>query len=62
LWVHLSPNEGGLRNDLYSKGEVLQEFVDDQGFWEIEAQIPLNILKKFAEYQIPEESVQHASL
>jgi hypothetical protein len=41
---------------------VLQELFDDQGYWQIEADIPLNILKKFTEYQISEESVQRASV
>ena len=62
LWLHLPPGEGGLRSELYSIGAVLQEFSDDQGYWQIEAEIPLNILNKFTEYQISEESVQRASL
>ncbi len=62
MWLHLPPAKGGLRSELYKHSEVLQESVDDQGFWLIEAEIPLNILKKFAEYKIPEESVQQASL
>ena len=62
LWLSLPPAEGGLRSELYSKGAVLQEFADDQGYWQIEAEIPLNILKKFTEYQISEESVQRVSL
>ena len=62
LWLHLPPAGGALRSMLYAKGAVLQEFADDQGYWQIEAEIPLNILKKFTEYQISEESVQRASL
>ncbi|MFK7814780.1 MAG: ribosome rescue GTPase HflX [Gammaproteobacteria bacterium] len=62
VWLHLPPIEGALRSELYAKGAVLQEFADEQGYWQIEADIPLNILKKFAEYQISEESVQHASV
>ncbi len=62
LWLHLPPGEGGLRSELYRIGAVLQEFSDDQGYWQIEAEIPLNILNKFTEYQISEESVQRASL
>lgn len=62
LWLHLPPAEGGLRSELYSMGAVLQEFADDQGYWQIEAEVPLNTLKKFTEYQISEESVQRASL
>lgn len=62
LWLHLPPCEGGLRSELYRIGAVLQEFSDDQGYWQIEAEIPLNILNKFTEYQISEESVQRASL
>jgi GTP-binding protein HflX len=62
LWLHLPPSAGKLRSDLYNKGAVLQEFVDDQGFWDIQAEIPLNMLKKLTEYQISEESVKHASL
>ncbi|MEJ2115554.1 MAG: hypothetical protein P8X88_05790, partial [Gammaproteobacteria bacterium] len=62
LWLHIPPIEGGLRSVLYGMGAVLQEFADDQGCWQIEAEIPVNMLKKFTEYQIPEESVQRASL
>lgn len=62
LWLLLPPSEGGLRSELYSKGAVLQEFADDQGYLQIEAEIPLNILKKFTEYKISEESVQHANI
>ena len=62
LWLHLPPGEGGLRSELYRIGAVLKEFSDDQGYWQIEAEIPLNILNKFTEYQISEESVQRASL
>jgi len=62
LWLHLPPAEGALRSELYAKGAVLKEFADDQGYWQIEAEIPLNILKKFTEYQISEESVQRVSL
>ncbi len=62
IWLHLPPIEGALRSELYAKGAVLQEFADEHGNWQIEADIPLNILKKFADYQISEESVQHASV
>ena len=62
LWLHLPPTEGALRSELYTIGAVLQEFVDDQGYWLLEAEIPLNLLKKFTEYQISEESVQRASI
>ncbi len=62
LWLHLPPIEGALRSELYAKGAVLQEFADEQGYWQIEADIPFNILKKFTEYQISAESVQRASL
>ncbi len=62
IWLHLPPIKGALRSELYAKGAVLQELFDDQGYWQIEADIPLNILKKFTEYQISEESVQRASV
>jgi GTP-binding protein HflX len=62
LWLRLPPTTGALRSELYRANAVLQETVDDQGYWQIEAEIPLNILKKFTDYQISEESVQHASL
>ena len=62
LWLHLPTGKGVLRSELYGIGAVLQEFSDDQGYWQIEAEIPLNILNKFTEYQISEESVQRASL
>ena len=62
LWLHLPPAEGALRSELYTKGAVIQEFADNQGYWQIEAEIPLNMLKKFTEYQISEESVQRVSL
>ena len=62
MWLHLPPAKGSLRSELYGYGKILQESVDDQGYWLIEAEIPLNMLKKFAEYKIPEESVQQASI
>ena len=62
LWLCLPPSEGALRSELYSIGAVIQEFADDQGYMQIEAEIPLNILKKFTEFKISEESVQRASL
>lgn len=62
VWLHLPPIEGALRSELYAKGAVVQEFADEHGYWQIEADIPLNILKKFTEYQISEESVQRASV
>ncbi len=62
VWLHMPPTEGGLRSELYGRGVVLQESVDDKGYWLMEAEIPLNILKKFAEFKIPEETVQQASI
>ncbi len=61
IWLHLPPSAGNLRSDLYNKDEVVQEFVDDEGCWQIEAEIPYHRLKRFAEYQIPVQSEQLAS-
>ena len=62
VWLELPPRAGSLRSELYSTDAVINESVDDQGNWIIEADIPINILKKFTEFQIPEESVQRASI
>ena len=62
VWLQLPPKAGSLRSELYSTDAVINESVDEQGNWVIEAEIPINRLKKFTEYQIPEESVQRASI
>lgn len=62
LWLSLPPAEGALRSELYSMGAVLQEFADDKGYMQIQADIPLNTLKKFTEYKISEEAVQRANI
>ena len=62
IWLHLPPKAGKLRSELYSSGAVIQEFVDDEGCWEIEAKVPYQKPKKFEEYQLLEEPEWHASL
>ncbi|MEM7401043.1 MAG: ribosome rescue GTPase HflX [Pseudomonadota bacterium] len=62
VWLQLPPKAGGLRSELYSNNAVISESVDEQGNWVIEAEVPINMLKKFTEYQIPEESGQRASI
>lgn len=61
IWLRFPPSAGNLRSELYSKDEVVQEFVDDEGYWQIEAEIPCQRLKKYAEFQIPVQSEQLAS-
>ena len=61
IWMRLPPSAGQLRSDLYDKGEIVQEFVDDEGYWQIEAEIPMQRLKRFVEFQIPVQSEQLAS-
>ena len=62
VWLRLPPKEGGLRSELYSNDAIIRESVDEDGYWLIEAEIPINILKKFTEFQIPKETVHQASL
>ena len=62
IWLRIPPGAGNLRSDLYSNDAVVQEFVDDEGCWQIEARIPYQKLKRFEEYQISAESEQQASL
>lgn len=60
IWLRFPPSAGNLRSELYNKDEVIQEFFDDEGYWQIEAEVPNQRLKKFAEYQIPVQSKQLA--
>ena len=61
IWLRLPPSAGHLRSELYDKDEILQEFVDDEGYWQIEAEIPTHRLKRFVEFKIPGLSKQLAS-
>ncbi len=61
VWLRLPPTEGKLRSDLYKDDAVLQEQVDEDGFWNIEADVPSHKLNKFKEYLIPIESEQMVS-
>ncbi len=61
IWLRLPPSAGYLRSDLYDKDEVVQEFADDEGYWQIEAEIPMHRLKRFVGFQIPPQSKQLAS-
>ncbi len=61
VWLRLPPSEGHLRSDLYDNGEIVQEFVDDKGHWQIEAEVPLHRLNRFVEFQLPVQSEQLAS-
>ncbi len=61
IWLRIPPAAGNIRSDIYSNDAVIQEFVDDEGCWLIEARIPYQKLKRFEEYQISEESEQQAS-
>jgi len=55
MWLRIPPAAGNLRSELYNSEEILQEFVDDEGYWQIEAEISKQKLKKYMEYKIPEE-------
>ena len=55
IWLRIPPTAGNLRNELYNDEEILQELVDDEGYWQIEADISKQKLKKYMEYKIPEE-------
>lgn len=58
MWLRIPPSAGNLRSELYNSEEILQEFVDDEGYWQIEAEISTQKLKKYMEYKIPEELKQ----
>ena len=58
IWLLIPPAAGNLRSELYSKDTVIQEFVDAEGCWQVEAEIPSHRLKRFADYQIPVQSEQ----
>ncbi len=60
IWLRLPPSAGNLRSELYAKDHVVQEFVDDEGHWQIEAEVPAQRVKHFAEYQIAVQSEQLA--
>ncbi len=62
VWLRLPPSAGGLRSELYSGDQVKQEFVDDQGCWQIEAEIPRQRLARFMQYQIATQSERQAAL
>lgn len=61
IWLRFPPSAGNLRSELYNKDEVVQEFVDDEGYWQIEAEVPCQRLKRYTEFQIPVQSEQLAS-
>ena len=60
IWLRLPPSAGHIRSELYAKDHVVQEFVDDEGHWQIEAEIPVQRVKHFADYQIAVQSEQLA--
>ena len=60
IWLRLPPSAGNIRSELYAKDHVVQEIVDDEGYWQIEAEVPAQRVKHFAEYQIVEQSEQLA--
>lgn len=60
IWLRLPSSAGGLRSELYSGNEVRQEFVDAQGCWQIEAEIPRQRLAKFMKYRIFVQSERRA--
>lgn len=60
IWLRLPPSAGNLRSELYAKDHVVQEFVDDEGHWQIEAEVPAHRVKHFAEYQIAVQTEQLA--
>lgn len=62
VWLRIPPSAGSLRSELYSSGEVKQEFVDDQGHWQIEAEIASQRLARFVKYQISVQPEQQAVL
>ena len=60
IWLRLPPSAGSIRSDLYAKNRVLREFVDDTGYWQIEAEVPVQRVRHFAEYRISVQSEQLA--
>lgn len=62
VWLRIPPKAGSLRSELYSTGAVIQEFVNDEGNWEIEAQIPYQKLKRFEDFHILDNLDQQISL
>lgn len=60
IWLRLPPSAGNVRSELYTKDRVVKEFVDDEGYWQIEAEVPAQRVKHFAEYQITVQSEQLA--
>ncbi len=38
-WLNLPPSAGKARSELFSLGAVLQETIDDQGFWQLEVEL-----------------------
>ncbi len=62
IWLRLPPSAGSVRSELYTKDYVVQESVDDEGYWQIEAEVPVQRVKHFAEYQITVQAVQSGQL
>ena len=62
IWLRFPPHAGNLRSELYSHDMVVQDYVDEEGYWQVEAEIPMQKLKRYKEYQIYIESEKLASL
>ena len=62
IWLRLPPAAGKLRSELYAYDMVIKDFVDEEGYWQVEAEIPYQKLKRYEEYQIQVESEKLASL
>lgn len=60
IWLRIPPSAGNLRSELYSSDGVRQEFVDDQGCWQIEAEVPRQQLARFVRYKISVQPEQQA--
>ena len=60
IWLRLPPSAGNIRSELYAEDRVMQEFVDDNGYWQIEAEVPVKRVGDFAQYRITMQSEQLA--
>ncbi len=60
IWLRLPPTAGNIRSELYAKDRIMQEFVDDDGYWQIEAEVPVQRVRHFAQYRITVQSEQLA--
>jgi len=60
IWLRLPPSAGSIRSELYAKDRVLREFVDENGYWQIEAEVPVQRVRHFAEYRVTVQSEQLA--